>query len=259
MFCECGNLLISESKWPQPIQDGKLNLPFDLDLILSDRKRVASGFHAVVLLKASQNSRLKQQRSAPNENQVEKLDEEYQSSVRLIDVNEGHDVPNYDGEESNRTFLLFPSKTSIPLSQVSNKIKKLVVLDCKWTKTSIQSHLQLETIQHVHLDFVPSESFYWRWHNAGKGMCSTLEAIYFAALQVCIANNYTAKDIDNLIHIMWLFGIQRSLTIGTAIREGKPNPFSTEAKELQRALRKTIKGSEKHIRDIENGKMFKKG
>ena len=57
---------------------------------------------------------------------------------------------------------------------------------------------------------------------------------------------------------MWLFRIQRSLMMETAKKEGKPDPFTVEGKELQRSLRRTVKGSEKHLRDIENGKKLKK-
>jgi hypothetical protein len=287
LYCECQKLLIPRNEWPIPIQEGTLNLPFDLDIILSDRKKSASGFHAIVLLKASHDSRegrvkgrqeedIRQQQEQQQQEQQQQQQEQNlaidndnsiqtRCNTRLIDTNEGEEVPMYNqyeerGISNSETYLLFPSKSSIPLSTVAARIKKLIVLDCKWTKTTTQHLPQLQNVQHVHLDgsYVPLESYYWRWHNAGKGMCSTLEAIYFSALQVSKQKNYSDNEIHNLIHLMWLFAIQRSATIKTAKREGKPDPFSVEGKERQRSLRRTIKGSEKHIRDIEKGKELKK-
>jgi len=52
LYCtECQRLLIPKSEWPPSLLDGHLQLPFDLDIILNDRKKSATGFHAVVLLK----------------------------------------------------------------------------------------------------------------------------------------------------------------------------------------------------------------
>ena len=56
---------------------------------------------------------------------------------------------------------------------------------------------------------------------------------------------------------MWLFGIQRAATAKGARREGKPAPFSKGGKDVQRDLRRTEKGSEKHLRDIEMGRRLK--
>ena len=286
LFCECQNLLIPKDDWPNVIQKGELNLPFDLDIILNDKKRSSSGFLGMVLLKASEgcrNDKLQQNRRNQDLKQY--------STARIIDTLEGQEVPFYNQQhkdtnnidkrvdECDSTYLLFPSDKSIPLSTVSNRIKKLVVIDCKWTKTSILKIPQLQNMQQVHLDgdFLPNESYFWRWHNAGKGRCSTLEAIYFAALQVFTNRKQQRQqprqqqqeddaigdakdDIENLIHLMWLFGIQRATTIETAKREGKPNPFTVEGKELQRSYRrlnKTIKGSEKHKRDVQEGKLLK--
>ncbi len=251
LYCEqCHELLIPREDWPLPISNGTLHLPFDLDIILSDRKRSSSGLHAVVLLNASEEGR-KRKKNYDDE-------EDFRTTItRLVDTNEGDEIPSYDKSD---TYLLFPSKTSIPLSEAASKIRRLVVLDCKWTKTVSHNLPQLQNIQHVHLDkdFRPQESYYWRWHNAGKGMCSTLEAIYFSALQVATEKQLNEEEVSNLIHIMWLFAIQRSATIDTARREGKPDPFSVEGKERQRNLRRTIKGSEKHLKDIEMGKRLKR-
>ncbi len=306
LYCDvCQKLLVPRGEWPVAIQNGTLKLPFDLDVILNDRRRSSSGFHAIVLLGASQQQSQSQSQSREEHEEEGQKREKFDINgndfcrkkrkcvTRLIDVKEGDEIPYYNRRNNNidirdkdkqdevddTAFLLFPSKHSIPISKVVSKIKKLVVLDCKWTKTSIiqkMPQLQHGSIRHVHLDeqFVPKESYFWRWHNAGSGMCSTLEAIYFAALEVYALtkrnddfdsserNDDNNSEISNdgdfdLLPLMWLFAIQRLATVRTAKREGKPDPFTKEGKEYQRALRRTIKGSEKHLRDIEKGKMLK--
>lgn len=239
LYCtECCKLLVEKREWPTSIQKGRLELPFDLDIVLDDRRNSATGFHALVLCNESQS-----------------VKEECQK-VRLFDIEREDTLPNYEDEEN--TFILFPSSDSIPITAVAHSIKRLVVMDCKWTKSSSKNLPQLQNLQKVHLTNPPEESFFWRWHNAGKGMISTIEAIYFASLEVAKSNNKLYEDnIENLIDIMWLFGIQRSTTAISAIRDGKPSPFSKDGKTLQRDLRKTEKGSEKHLRDIAMGKKLK--
>jgi len=112
-------------------------------------------------------------------------------------------------------------------------------------------------------------------------MVSTLEAIYYAAYQ--IMNHHpnkpppliTINDIDNtdnssnthistqankdaLIDLMYLFGIQRAATSkSSVVRDGRPVPFSEAGKDWQRVVRRTVKGSEKHLRDIERGRRLR--
>ena len=251
LYCtECCQLLIERERWPLPIQTGHLDLPFNLDIILSDRRLSATGFHAHVLLQASlgYNHVSIRQESSEDEDTSTSLER-----VRLFDIENGESIPSYEGHDS--TFVLFPSNKSVPLSSVSKSIHRLIVLDCKWTKAGTQQRLpEIADLPQVHLDTPPSESFFWRWHNAGSGMCSTLEAIYCAALEVAESkDDFTDANRDALIHLMWLFGIQRAASALGSKRKGKPLPFSIDGKDLQRDLRRTEKGSEKHLRDIENG------
>lgn len=283
---------MDRKRWPSSIQTGKLDLPFDLDIILSDRRLSATGFHAHVLLRSSLglgqgefNGDIGISSIASRDglglgdsvgNGIQKDEEnthgimageniesvesvELIERVRLFDTEIGDPIPTYNQED--QTFVLFPSENSIPLSTVANSIQRLVVLDCKWTKTGTQENIsEIAHLPKVHLDNPPSESFFWRWHNAGSGMCSTLEAIYYAALEVSRGKSLKEFDEDNrnaMIDLMWLFGIQRAATALGARREGKPLPFSTDGKNMQRGLRRTEKGSEKHLRDLENGRKLK--
>ena len=267
LYCsECGSLLIEKEHWPTSIQFGELQLPFDLDVILSDRRRSATGFHALVLIEASRNNNDQSEaigdlidpndtREILHKNTFTTVDDH----VRLFDIKNGASLPNY--EDNGEIFVLFPSKTSKPLSSVATQVRRLVVLDCKWTKVGTQQQIkEISHLPQVHLDesMIPSTSYFWRWHNAGSNCISTLEAIYYAALQVSKETfGLTKCNHHSLIHLMWLFGIQRALTSYNAERRGKEKPFSKEGKEQQRSLRRTIKGSEKHLRDIEAGKKLR--
>jgi len=286
LYCtECYRLLIPKSEWPSPLQEGHLKLPFDLDIILNDRKKSATSLHAIVLLRESLSCKVAKEAEAKAEKekkcfrphsskddsyynnatkihltQCNELKQKSSDVVRLFSADSSHSLPSYFEKSGHRgTFLLSPSHDSIPLSSVAVEISRLVVLDCKWTKSSTQQKLpELTGIQKVHLDSPPTESFFWRWHNAGPGMISTLEAIYFAALELSKhKHDFTCNNKKALIHLMWLFGIQRATTSTSTERDGRPLPFSNEGKELQRTFRRTLKGSEKHLRDIRNGRKLK--
>lgn len=283
LYCtECSKLLIEKECLPSSIQKGALDLPFNLDVILSDRRLSATGFHALVLLRSSQ----KQQRqnlkynmhhgadagvdiNADADNGAdtdtdadadadssEPLDSEIgveNERVRLFDTEKGDTVPPYQPLNANDvdihdTYVLFPSDNSVPLSSVAHQIKRLVVLDCKWTKSGTQQRIpEIAHLPKVHLNNAPKESFYWRWHNAGDGMCSTLEAIYYATVEAfdsCDDQGQRQRQDGGetrkaKLDLMWLFGIQRAKTALGAKKEGKPSPFSKDGKDMQRDLRWT--------------------
>ena len=54
LYCtECQRLLVPKLECPASLRDGRLRLPFDLDILLCDRRKSATGLHAFVLLQAS--------------------------------------------------------------------------------------------------------------------------------------------------------------------------------------------------------------
>lgn len=228
-----------------------LRLPFNLHIVLDDRKGSATGLHAVALLNNCKEN---------PESHAES------GSVMLIDVANGDDIPNYEYQrslpeehnnsidpikQSETAFLLFPSPVeSVSIESVAHQIETLVVLDCKWTKSSLyRKNANLMKLKKVHLSNTYT-SHYWRWHNAGDGCVSTIEAIYYAAMEVSEQKYQQAQeqsratleshaaDQRNLIHLLWLFGHQRAATLQAANRHGKPAPGTAEAKELARSLRK---------------------
>ena len=251
-------------------EDGPLRLPFDLHVILDDRRTSSTGLHAIALLGGAccNNSRNEFDQSTDSSTErlqctcnklgtvtltdVEKLDRFEQSEI-LDNAMETYDVSNKD-EDGPSTYLLFPCPgESVPLEAVSDKVKTLIVLDCKWTKSGVwRQSRRLRNLPKAHLSSPPTESHFWRWHNAGPGMMSTIEAIYYASLEVYQGRykqlvfgsspqsriDDCLRDEHNSVHLLWLFGHQRQATLEKAKGEGKAAPCCEDGKEAQRALRR---------------------
>lgn len=281
---------------------------------------IAESIETSLTENAHNSVEVKQDIDVPENDLPEDCQNEYEwwNNVKLYDLNQGDMLPLYSNPkeghekvnneendddkaspstaviEGDGTFVLFPQEgKSVPMSAVADKIKRLVVLDIKWTRSynvqlfSADHHKilvsqpkesgggksynplsPLKDLPFVHLEFPPQKSHFWRWHNRGDGMLSTIEAIYFAAREVFAALEQQQRDFemkkiaqknrqphhglddddgddydennskDALIDILWLFALQRSIIQERSLREGRPVAFSEEAKELARALRK---------------------
>lgn len=246
-----------------------LALPFNLHIILDDRRGSATGLHAVALINGRDGPLCTS--TCNDEDTSEECSARSTSiasfelgSVKLVDLATDM-LPTYRNCTES-TYLLFPSPgESVPLALVASKVQTLVVLDCKWTKSKIcRSDEQLSSLQKVHLTSPPEKSFYWRWHNAGPGMLSTIEAIYYAAIEVMrikhsnlndaghiMTQSDSRTDQNNLIHLLWLFGHLRAATMKSAQIAGIPAPCTDEGKEIQRAMRKQ-KGTWRQLRHKED-------
>jgi len=146
---------------------------------------------------------------------------------------------------------------SVPLASVARDIKRLVVLDCKWTKSSCKDRLELRDLPKVHLTNPPEESYFWRWHNKESCMLSTIEAIYYASLEVADHKGDMSKAAkENLIHLLYLFAEQRISIQRSCQISGESLPYGEKGKEKQRALRR-YKGTAKQARDKEKGRLLK--
>lgn len=261
-FCpQCLRIVIPKAEWPCTFQDGSFGLPFALHVVLHDRRTSATGLHAVALLEANEKQ-AKQDNEAFVHTMVEKGNPPRDSSpvlpghsneektlhcngfddIKLFDVEQGESVPEYEHSTEiadGLTCLLFPSPgESVPLSEVAADLKTLVVLDCKWTRSSMRLNPSIARLKKVHLSNPPETSHFWRWHNAGSGMLSTIEAVYFAALEVARQRKWSHAKEKNLIHIMWLFGLQRAVIRRDSLACQKTIPYSAAGKEEQRALRR---------------------
>ena len=225
LYCsECFRLFIPESYRPEALQTTRL--PFDLHIVLHDKRNSATGVHAVVLDDLS-----------PHETQV-----------TLIDIDRDDAIPDY--ASFNHAYLLFPSQDSIPISSLQGSIQTLVVLDCKWTRSSSREHPSIACLPKVHLSNPPSTSNYWRWHSAGSGMLCTIEAIYVAATEV------SKGGTNNYLHLLWLFGLQRGWIEAATMKSGRATPCSPHVKEDQREVRRT-RGTSKEAQDKERGKFLR--
>ena len=261
----CCQLLMKASDLPSSLRD--LNLPFHLDIILCDRRTVATGLQAFLLLQQQQQHQHHQSQS--------QTPHPHPKEVRLVDMHQGDNLPSYpnpspsssssSSSSTTTTCVLFPSSDSIPLSSVASSLKRLIVLDCKWTKSSVLTHCPaFHKFTKVHLTTPPSTSHSWRWHTAGKGRISTLEAIYCAAWEVLPYSPHGKDDLHEtkknsiapLLHLLYLFGLQRALIRTAAVMDHRSMPFSEQGKEEQRALRR-YKGTEKQRRDKEIGNRWK--
>jgi hypothetical protein len=127
----------------------------------------------------------------------------------------------------------------------------LIVLDIKWTRKHKDIPSNIHAIQKVHLVSPPSASHFWRWHNAGQGCLSTIEAIYFAAMEytagaaAAAASSSERWTIDanrkRLIYIMWLFSLQYATINKRCMEENRSfTPFSEEGKDYARQLRQQL-------------------
>lgn len=230
--CTCLQLLLPDDEQetiPRCIKEGSLSLPFDLDIVLDDRRVVSTGVQTAILL----------QSAATNGTN---------SVCRLLDVKQEVHLPDYQIDQEHETYLLFPDPTSVPLSSVvtshhrSRPSLRLVVLDCRWARQGLaQADPSLSKLIKVHLDDPPNQSHYWRWHNSGEGMLSTVEAVYYAAWQVGQAVGWTEEQLLQLVHLFWLFRHQRQ-TIQKQYEHGEgqkhhpaPLPFTEEGKEFYRS------------------------
>ncbi|KAL7549655.1 hypothetical protein ACHAWF_012921 [Thalassiosira exigua] len=288
-YCkECCRLLVPDHSLPSPISGRSgmasaknvldrscserrpLKLPFNLHIILDDRRGSATGLHAVALLNNRRIDEEHDDRCCTDDQDCGDCGGDNHPNgagpVTLIDTSKGDEVPHY-GFGTDATYLLFPSPgKSVPLDSVSSQVQTLVVLDCKWTHSGnyLKSE-QLSSLPRVHLSCPPRESYYWRWHNAGFGAVSTIEAIYYAAFEVLQTkihslletNQKSGEHLDdlvgqeNLVHLLWLFGLQRAAILKSAKDEGIPAPFSDEGKELQREMRRQ-KGTWRQLRHKED-------
>lgn len=237
LYCpKCYRILVPKEEWPVPLQDGSLQreLPFDIHILLEDKQNQSTGIQVKSILDSN----------ISNDNEQEELSS--LSKVKIFNL-EKDEMPPYNTEQDG-TYLLFPGDDSTPLStllQVETvTVKTLVVLDCKWSKSSSRFHPYLATLPKVSLANPPSKSYFWRWHNTGAGMVCTVEAIYFAAWEITASLGWSLEERQaRLVHLLWLFRRQRAVILQrytqNQVRGKNPHvPFSEEAKEFARNLRR---------------------
>lgn len=113
LYCErCLRLVVPRQYWP--VQKPPAALPFALDIVVDDRITSATGVHYKVLWDAL-------------------CPPEQADRCRLFDWDRGSGTKLPDFEVDG-TYLLFPSEDSVSISSIEpkSKIRRVVVLDCKW-------------------------------------------------------------------------------------------------------------------------------
>jgi hypothetical protein len=246
LYCpECCALLIPAADRPLALSQA---LPFDVHVILDDRRPSSTGVQLIAVF-----------RSMSDNNSTA-------TQAELFDT-EKDEIPSYETKEQlDGTYLLFPGEDSVPLSSIlkgdstRQPLKTLVLLDCKWSRPSARLHPSISTLPKVSLDCPPSKSYYWRWHNTGEGMLSTVEALYYAAWQIIFHRGWSMEECQTLVRLLWLFRLQRSI-IQTKYHAGQVKgvnpyvPFSEEAKEFARKLRQQHRRKEEQ----KESKIIRKG
>eukprot|EP00797_Seminavis_robusta_P017017 Sro253_g099810.1 Inherit from NOG: DTW domain (275) ;mRNA; r:20116-20940 len=246
LYCpECCSLLVPPSD--RPVGFSK-PLPFDIHFILDDRRGSSTGVQLMALFQS-----MMQEEEEESDNK--------HSTIQMFDITEhSQDIPPYEENAEYRegTYLLFPGEGSVPLSSVlnnnandnnKNPLKTLVLMDCKWSRPSSRFHPSIASLPKVSLDHPPEKSYYWRWHNTGAGMLSTVEALFFASWQICSSSSssigkWTQDQCqEELVRLLWLFRLQRTI-IQTKYDNNEVNrcnpyaPFTEEGKQFSRLLRK---------------------
>jgi hypothetical protein len=228
LYCSsCCQIMVPREKWPKTITDGSIRVPFDIDIIVDDRRTASTGIHVPAIL------------SSGGHDSKPVLTNNAAPRIRLFDREISDDIPDYDKERN--TFLLFPGGNSLPISSVARTctIERIVVLDCRWNHASGRMHPSVQKMQRVHLNCSLKQSYFWRWHNAGEGMISTVEAIYMCAWEVAKVLQWDSQERHKLVYLLWLFGLQREVIRrkyeqGGGISMPVHLPYSENGKEYQR-------------------------
>ncbi|KAH3762935.1 fibroblast growth factor 7 [Pelomyxa schiedti] len=91
------------------------------------------------------------------------------------------DYPNVPDYSLSDHLLLYPSKTSVSLNELSledlRQVRKLVVIDSQWHKANaVLRHPNLQKLRCVKI--VTSKTLFWRYQQHGDEFLATIEAIY---------------------------------------------------------------------------------
>lgn len=179
------------------------------------------------------------------------------SDVNLMEWPRDFTAPSSLSPED--TVVVYPSDDSITWGDMSlselSAIRNLLLLDCKWQKgKSILNSPELKGLRRIRIANPPKSSSFWRWHYAGEGCISTIEAIYFMLLEYADAveaatTNRPSCPVEGsdtgatlpLEHLLFMFA-QQHAAIKTAFAQdpalaGKELPMTEKFKQNHRMLR----------------------
>lgn len=197
---------------PADEQVPRLRLPLHVHVLLDDNRRKATGLHAKLL--------------APDH-------------VSVIEYGE-QPMPAFDPET---TLVLFPSKQAKFIDEVERleRFSSIVLIDCRWTTLRAANESALQQLQHVKLRHVPEKSVFWRYHDAGDGCVSSIEALYYAFKEIMRVTGQTVSG-GTLEDLLYIFALQadsiRQDYAYNPRKQGLILPMDEQAKALQQWRRR---------------------
>src|SRR3546814_7271954 len=115
------------------------------------------------------------------------------------------DLPPFDAAT---TLVLFPSAQASFIDEVEGleAYSSIVLVDCRWTTLRAANDPQLQRLKHVKLRHVPEQSVFWRYHSAGDGCVSSIEALYYAFKEILQVTGKTVTGgvLEDLLYIFAL-------------------------------------------------------
>ncbi|KAF4028722.1 DTW domain-containing protein [Phytophthora infestans] len=159
----------------------------------------------------------------------------------------GETLPTYTRENA---VVVYPSFEAETLEQINAEelrdIRTLIFIDCPWQKAPvIMTDPAITDLRHVKLAQPPKESNFWRYHKAGAGCVSTIEAIqlmleeYTAAAKRAEISLPEGSEDTQLSDLLFFFKLQFSRIAEHFETEADPErkpPMDADEKERRRLM-----------------------
>ena len=149
-------------------------------------------------------------------------------------------LPEYYNIED--TVIIYPSNDSVSLFELPNleKIKRVVFIDTPWQRAPFIVKDRFPGFTCVKLAAPPKHSNFWRYHNAGTGCVSTIEAIHLVALEYLQAFNgiITETEREHVGQMLFFFNLISNQIKKKVDVNVRPLPMDEGAKAIQRNRRK---------------------
>ncbi|KAJ0392373.1 hypothetical protein P43SY_011877 [Pythium insidiosum] len=153
--------------------------------------------------------------------------------------------------DRDRVLVVYPTNHSETMPEMTaedlSKVNTLVFIDCPWQKAPvILQDPKLEGLRCVKLATPPAQSKFWRYHQAGAGCVSTIEAIqlmledYTKAMNAASLPLRAGSESTDLSDLLFFFKLLYSHIAETYEKDPRQNrkpPMDEHEKERQRMLR----------------------
>ncbi|KAE8891007.1 hypothetical protein PF005_g14140 [Phytophthora fragariae] len=208
---------------PEDVTVPSLRLPLQVHVWFQDKIKKSTAPHAKVL--------------APQDVEI----------IPYPLAKDGDKVPTYTHENA---VVVYPSFEAETLEQISadelRDLRTLIFIDCPWQKAPvIMTDPAIANLRHVKLAQPPKESSFWRYHKAGAGCVSTIEAIqlmleeYVAAATKAEITLPEGSDASQLSDLLFFFKLQFTRIAEHFENDADPNrkpPMDADEKERRRLM-----------------------